>query len=1142
MRKFNFFVLLVLIFMGLSPSTVRAEMVSPYKMDFNKSISTASHDFKVASGWGHKVDSYYDDEEYETYYPSYTYSSTAGIGNSGALLIGDQESLGSGWSSGSSVDLLVTPQVTGNVSVYVKKAKNAGKIEFYTVTKSGSSYRTSGKLSVTLPTLSTDDYVKVSLPAQKDTYVGIWGSNVYIDDFEADSATVELSKALAIKKVTYVAVNSASSGTEDVGADGKFNVKFKVTLQNTGDVDLNPGDENYSLSIINYDKKVLATQPITEALKAGATLTDVEIATKLAYATYSKRDRFDVKENISNTSSYGTWLEPVPYAPVIHLRDSNSTSLDSTSTQDFGRIKTSVTRKFKLENEGAAPLVITKAEVPEGFATSLTPQTIAAHQSTEFTITAETNIYGIHAGNLVITADSISPYRLPLTATVLDPSKLFVDFEDGKWPVGFIAGENWKVVQRDYSSSDNVYMAMSENVDDTKLITPLLEVAKGEKMSFDVAKASTYSTDSHMNVYYSTDRKNWKLAKAIPNADLVKERAVSSTYYYGKLKNFVLDSIPAGKVYLAFEAGYAGVDNIYGFKLADVEHDVFFSKTVVPTTGMVNHKSDVKVSLQNLAPSKEEAGAYTLRLMVDGKQVAATTGDSIAPMASADFTLSFIPHEAGDFKLYVEYQNGDYTVRTADDSISVAAETASNDVKVGKVTGTSSNYATPITGYDRHSLSDVIFTSKVLQAAGLKKGDKIVRVSFKGRNTDGAVKTVLKGWLGNSKEAAYPNGYKCAEPAEGTLKQIVNDTVTIDMKGSLNQTEPLVSIDIPDGFVYDGTNIRMVFRSDLTTPYKRTYFEYSDDDLNGYSIARDASIDWEDASSTSHMPVPYFTVERTAPVLAGTVTDQATGRPVANALVTAYQGTDAEPTVIYKDTTDAKGHYSMTIYQADSTYTLKVTAEDYDTLTVANVQIGDSLTKDIQLKAVPIRVTVGADGWTTFSSKRAVDFTKTEGVKAYYVTGFAGDKVTLVEVSNVPARMGVVVKADAGTYELQQSLDSAYITLSNFLVATPDSDVTVQDDDFGSVYTLTSQESVPGFLKAAVGTTVAKGQAYLKVDTSVKANDFMPLLLTTTGIDNATTAKSGLDLSKPFYNVSGQRVSPSYRGIVIQNGKKFIKK
>ena len=109
MRKFNLLVLLILAFTGLSTSTALGETVSPYKVDFNKSISTSSHDFKVAAGWGHKVDSYYDDEEYETYYPTYTYSSTAGVGNSGALLIGDQESLGSGWSGGSSVDLLVTP-------------------------------------------------------------------------------------------------------------------------------------------------------------------------------------------------------------------------------------------------------------------------------------------------------------------------------------------------------------------------------------------------------------------------------------------------------------------------------------------------------------------------------------------------------------------------------------------------------------------------------------------------------------------------------------------------------------------------------------------------------------------------------------------------------------------------------------------------------------------------------------------------------------------------------------------------------------------------------------------------------------------------------------------------------------------------
>lgn len=37
-------------------------------------------------------------------------------------------------------------------------------------------------------------------------------------------------------------------------------------------------------------------------------------------------------------------------------------------------------------------------------------------------------------------------------------------------------------------------------------------------------------------------------------------------------------------------------------------------------------------------------------------------------------------------------------------------------------------------------------------------------------------------------------------------------------------------------------------------------------------------------------------------------------------------------------------------------------------------------------------------------------------------------------------------------------------------------------------------------------------------------------------------ANSGLDLNAPMYNLAGQRVSKSYTGIVLQNGRKFIKK
>ena len=43
----------------------------------------------------------------------------------------------------------------------------------------------------------------------------------------------------------------------------------------------------------------------------------------------------------------------------------------------------------------------------------------------------------------------------------------------------------------------------------------------------------------------------------------------------------------------------------------------------------------------------------------------------------------------------------------------------------------------------------------------------------------------------------------------------------------------------------------------------------------------------------------------------------------------------------------------------------------------------------------------------------------------------------------------------------------------------------------------------------------------------------------TTGI---TSVDAGNDADAPAYNLSGQRVDSSYRGVVIQNGKKTLRK
>lgn len=47
---------------------------------------------------------------------------------------------------------------------------------------------------------------------------------------------------------------------------------------------------------------------------------------------------------------------------------------------------------------------------------------------------------------------------------------------------------------------------------------------------------------------------------------------------------------------------------------------------------------------------------------------------------------------------------------------------------------------------------------------------------------------------------------------------------------------------------------------------------------------------------------------------------------------------------------------------------------------------------------------------------------------------------------------------------------------------------------------------------------------------------------TTTGIDNLNAENKTINDNAPMYNLAGQRVDKTYKGVVIQNGKKFIKR
>lgn len=53
--------------------------------------------------------------------------------------------------------------------------------------------------------------------------------------------------------------------------------------------------------------------------------------------------------------------------------------------------------------------------------------------------------------------------------------------------------------------------------------------------------------------------------------------------------------------------------------------------------------------------------------------------------------------------------------------------------------------------------------------------------------------------------------------------------------------------------------------------------------------------------------------------------------------------------------------------------------------------------------------------------------------------------------------------------------------------------------------------------------------------------EFDHINVETTGI-NSVSIENGLDNTKPLYNMAGQRVGKDYRGIILQNGRKFIRK
>ena len=165
-----------------------------------------------------------------------------------------------------------------------------------------------------------------------------------------------------------------------------------------------------------------------------------------------------------------------------------------------------------------------------------------------------------------------------------------------------------------------------------------------------------------------------------------------------------------------------------------------------------------------------------------------------------------------------------------------------------------------------------------------------------------------------------------------------------------------------------------------------------------------------------------------------------------------------------------------------------------------------------------------------------------DDVNIFIATSTTSNTITVqwLETKVIPANTGVLLYSDGGgtkTLSLGAWVDSevtdAYAL--NTLLATADAQYTVQSSDYA--YALRKDQTA--FARVQTGVTIPAYKAYLMAASEAR---FLLLDFGTTGIAQV------YDLSEPeptdgnIYNINGQRVSSAYKGIVIINGKKVVKR
>ncbi|MBO4822783.1 MAG: hypothetical protein J5548_15125 [Prevotella sp.] len=193
-------------------------------------------------------------------------------------------------------------------------------------------------------------------------------------------------------------------------------------------------------------------------------------------------------------------------------------------------------------------------------------------------------------------------------------------------------------------------------------------------------------------------------------------------------------------------------------------------------------------------------------------------------------------------------------------------------------------------------------------------------------------------------------------------------------------------------------------------------------------------------------------------------------------------------------------------------------------------------------KEPDVAVTIGQSGYATFYYSNSA-YVIPQGVEAKAVENISGRTINLIPVSGIiPAGYAVILEGNPGEYTFESTSEEG-VAVENLLRGTDETQMIISEDQECKYYKLSFKNDLVGFYYGANHGAVFENQAhkaYLPVPVSQSNGVNCFLFDSATGIDNIQAAGENADCA--IYNLSGQRVSDSYKGVVIVNGKKVLRK